>query len=255
VGKTARKITRRRSRKKERDKDDCRFSEKSITRIYVRTEGTAKNRIASYGYADLSAFNSQNVASGATLIDLTASPSTSEVLYESLTPPPDTSSKRGGGADVEEDDDFEKEEVSDSDTKKFGELASPYISPYVYKRSFLDATYGIRQIGDSFMIGDSPVDVDENSDVHIKKQVFPTTKGLWELLTRKRVNKKLITAKDLKQYKKILELTNAHLEGYDRDANINVTTGLKFKEVISKLFPSARQKGAELASRQYWVRC
>jgi hypothetical protein len=61
------------------------------------------------------------------------------------------------------------------------------------------------------------------------------------------VNKNVIPAEDLKQYKKILELTNAHLEGYDRDANINVTTGLKFKEVISKLFPSARQKGAEHA--------
>jgi hypothetical protein len=104
------------------------------------------------------------------------------------------------------------------------------------------------------MIGDSPVDVDENSDVHIKKQVFPATKGLWELLTRKRVNNKLITAEDLKQYKKILELTNAHLERYDRDSNINVTTGLKFKEVVSKLLSTARQKGAELTLRQSWVR-
>jgi hypothetical protein len=104
------------------------------------------------------------------------------------------------------------------------------------------------------MIGDSQVEVDKDSNVHIKKQIFPATKGLWELLTRKRVNKKLITTEDLKQYKKILEMTNAHLEGYDRDANINVTTGLKFKEIISKLFPRARQKGAELALRQSWVR-
>jgi hypothetical protein len=79
--------------------------------------------------------------------------------------------------------------VSVSDTKKFGNLASPYISLYVYKRGFLDTTYGIRQIDEAFMIGDSPVDVDENSNVHIKKQVFPATKGLWEVLTRKTVNK------------------------------------------------------------------
>jgi hypothetical protein len=76
----------------------------------------------------------------------------------------------------------------DFGTKNFSELASPYISPYTYKRGFLDTTYGIRQIGDAFMIGDSPVDVDKNSNVHIKKQVLPATKGLWELLTRKTVN-------------------------------------------------------------------
>jgi hypothetical protein len=49
-------------------------------------------------------------------------------------------------------------------------------------------------------------------------------------------------------------MTNAHLEGYGRDSNIDVTTGLKFKEVISKLFARARQKGAELALSQSWVR-
>jgi hypothetical protein len=104
------------------------------------------------------------------------------------------------------------------------------------------------------MIGDSPVDVDVNSNIHIKKQEFQGTKGLWELLTRKRVDKKQISTDDLRQYKRSFELTKAHLEGYDRDANINVTTGLKFKEVISKIFPAARQRGAERALRLSWVR-
>jgi hypothetical protein len=45
----------------------------------------------------------------------------------------------------------------------------------------------------------------------------------------------------------MLELTNAQLEGYDRDANINVSTGMQFKEFISKLFPAARQSAAERA--------
>jgi hypothetical protein len=171
-----------------------------------------------------------------------------------VTPP--RTSKRGD-ADVEKEDDDDnhiEKEVLHFGTKKFGELASPYISPYVYKRGFLDTTYGIRQIGDTFMMGDSTVDIDENSNISIKKQEFPATQGLWKLLTRKRVNKKLITTDDLKQYKRILEMTNAHLEGYDRDANINVTTGQKFKEVILKLFPATRQKVAELALRQSWVR-
>jgi hypothetical protein len=119
---------------------------------------------------------------------------------------------------------------------EFGELASRY----VYRRGFLDTTYGIRKVGDTFMICDSPVDADVKSNIHVKKQEFRGTKGLWELLTGKRVDRKIISTDDLRQYKRILELTNAHLERYDRVANINVTKGLKFMEVISKLFPAAR---------------
>jgi hypothetical protein len=63
-------------------------------------------------------------------------------------------------------------------------------------------TYGIRQVGDTFMIDDSPVDVAQKSNVHIKKQGFHGTKGLWELLKRKRVDKRLITTDDLKQLRK-----------------------------------------------------
>jgi hypothetical protein len=100
----------------------------------------------------------------------------------------------------------------------------------VYERGFLDTTYGIRNVGDTFIIGDSPMYVDVNSNIHIKKQEFQGTKGPWELLTCKWVEKKIISTDDLRQYKRILELTNAHLEGYDRDANFNVTTGLKLKK-------------------------
>jgi hypothetical protein len=73
-------------------------------------------------------------------IDLTASPTTSttsDVLYETVTPP--STSKRGD-ADLDEDDHHIVEEVLDFGTKHFGEMASPYISPYVYKRGFLDTT-------------------------------------------------------------------------------------------------------------------
>jgi hypothetical protein len=68
---------------------------------------------------------------------------------------------------------------------EFANLASPYISPCVYKRGFLDTTYGVWKVGDTFVIGDSPVDVDVKRNVHIKKQEFNGTKDIWELLTHK----------------------------------------------------------------------
>ena len=54
------------------------------------------------------------------------------------------------------------------------------------------------------------------------------------------------TTADLKQYKTILEMTNAHI-GYEPHANIRTSKGLKYKEVISKLFPATRQSGVEAA--------
>jgi len=50
-------------------------------------------------------------------------------------------------------------------------------------------------------------------------------------------------------------MTNAHLEGYEPHANIRTSEGLKYKEVISRLFPgtTTRQSGAEAALRREWI--
>ena len=67
-------------------------------------------------------------------------------------------------------------------------------------------------------IGDSPVTVDQD-DITIKKNEFRWSEGLWELLTRKKVNKEHVTSEDLRKYKKIFLLTNAHLEEYQPGTN------------------------------------
>ena len=54
------------------------------------------------------------------------------------------------------------------------------------------------------MFDDSRVGVDSDGNNHIKNVQFPATKGLWEILTRKRVDKESFTIADLKQYKIIL---------------------------------------------------
>ena len=48
----------------------------------------------------------------------------------------------------------------------------------------------VSEDADGWMIGDSRVGVDSDGNIHIKNVVFPATKGLCELMTRKRVNKK-----------------------------------------------------------------
>jgi len=115
--------------------------------------------------------------------------------------------------DVDYDDEFLEEDAKAFVREIVGPVASPYLMPYVYKRRFLDTQYGIRKDGDIFKIGDFSVVVDQDGDITIKEKEFRGSEGLWELLTRKRVNKEHVTSDDLRTYKKILMLTNAHLEG------------------------------------------
>jgi len=184
-------------------------------------------------------------------------PSTSrDVVYETPTPQP-LSIKRDVDVMTVSDDDLRVEpHVLDYGAMNVGALASAYVSPYLYesKKRSLDTQYGIRRDGDVFIIGDSQVGVDRDGNIHINNVEFPATKGLWELLTRKRVDKESVTGVDLKQYKTILDMTNAHLEGYKPLANIRTSKGVKYKEIISKLFSgTTRQSGVEAALRRKWI--
>ena len=51
------------------------------------------------------------------------------------------------------------------------------------------------------------------------------------------VNSDVITNSDLKLYKRILELTNAHLAEYEPGGDIQNSRGSKYAKVSSKLFP------------------
>jgi hypothetical protein len=133
-----------------------------------------------------------------------------------------------------------------------GSVAYPNLMLYVYKRGFLDTQYGIRKDGNTFKIGDSPVLVDQDDDITIKKNEFRGSEGLWKLLTRKNVNKENVTSDDLRKYKKILLLSNAHLEGYDEAGAINVGRGKKFREIISPLFARLKSRGVESGLRRVW---
>ena len=138
--------------------------------------------------------------------------------------------------------------------EQFGAIASPYLTPYLYGRPFLDAQYGIREDGDIFMIGDSTLTVDSDSDITIKGKHFRGTGGLWEPLTRKNVNYEIITSNELKTYKKILKMTIAHLTGYEPGSNIRTERGAKFQDVIADLFAETKKRGMESALARRWAK-
>ena len=131
--------------------------------------------------------------------------------------------------------------------KNYGEIASPFLGPCLSNTRMLDTQYGIRRDGDNFKIGNSNVTVDYISNITISGKQFKGTEDLWTLLTRK-TQITTIDKNELQKYKTILEMTNAHLEGYKAWNNIQTSRGIKFRNVIAKLFPEAK-----VATRQKWV--
>jgi hypothetical protein len=63
------------------------------------------------------------------------------------------------GGDDADDDETIDEDVRAFGRRHFGAIASPYLTPWLYNKLFLDIHYGIRREGDIFMIGNSVVRV------------------------------------------------------------------------------------------------
>jgi hypothetical protein len=100
-----------------------------------------------------------------------------EIVYET-TPEP----KEGEAVDIDE------EEAVDFKTRHFGKIVNPYLVRYFYEDGdgqHFDSQYGIRRVGNDYLIGDSEIMIEEASNINVKIRRFKTGKGLWELLTRK----------------------------------------------------------------------
>ena len=132
--------------------------------------------------------------------------------------------------------------------KHYGEMASPFLSPYLKDSKLFDTRYGIRKEGDHVKIGNATVTIDNMSNLIVKGKQFKGTDDLWNLLTRNNVNYDAIDKNELQKYKTILEMTNAHLKEYRSGGDIQTSRSIKFKNVIAKLFPEAKA-----AIQQAWV--
>jgi len=117
----------------------------------------------------------------------------------------------------------------------------------------IDTVYGIRRdTNGTFMIGDSPLTVDENGYVSVLGVLYEGTVGLWELLTKMNVDQSLVKPYDMRSYKRILESTNGHLSDNDASGHIKTLRGPKYRDVISKLFPTESRRRRR-RSRQRWT--
>lgn len=146
-----------------------------------------------------------------------------------------TSSSGEGGPEVSPG---ASSQIADDEVKYVGTVTdAPFGGPY------LDPQYGIRKEGDTYMIGDSDVTMYDDGDFSIKGREFRGSPGLWDLLSSRNVKPENVTAQDLRSYKRILQLTNAHLTEYRPGASINITRRKKFREIIEPLFKKGSASG------------
>ena len=105
-----------------------------------------------------------------------------------------------------------------------------------------DSKFGVRTDpkNNGWKIGTQSIFFDKNDTIHIGKNMFHGTPGLFELLFKSFPNKKLFNDKDLSTYKEILQLTHAHFQEYNPLKKIASSSSHKYKNIISPLFKESR---------------
>lgn len=133
-------------------------------------------------------------------------------------------------------------ETSASENNSFTFNPSTYIKKVKKYDSDMDTTYGVRLVSKNYMIGNSPIQFDEDDIVIIKNKKYSNTHGLYELLFMKKPNKHIYTQDDLALYKEIGLNTNLFKRSYLSDTYINGNNSFKYTNIISKLIESEKKK-------------
>lgn len=140
----------------------------------------------------------------------------------------------------------EGKEIVEQCMKEVGEVASKYIKKLVNNDiKDLDTIYGIVYDGQRFTVGDNVVSI-QNDVISVGEVDYYGTPGLFELLFMANPKLDLATKDDFDMYKKILNQSNAHKKEYSPTGPIRqLKNNLKYKNVISKLFPSKKGSGID----------
>lgn len=115
-----------------------------------------------------------------------------------------------------------------------GRFAKEYFLKLIKGGVNIDHTYGVRVEGDSWMLGDKPLEIDVD-DLIINGKHYKGTRGLYELIFMNIPNEYVYSGEDLDDYATILQETNAHRAGYLPAGKVKSSRGKKYKNIISKI--------------------
>src|SRR5436190_193349 len=143
--------------------------------------------------------------------------------------------------------------TQDSSTQTDPGLSTKYLKKLSnVAQDKMDTVYGVRPDGTGgTMIGDSKIAF-SNTHVYVQANVYRVTPGLMELLFMQIPNSHLITSDDVKVYKEIVLLTNAHRQAYSAEKPINSNRGKNM--LTSYLYCSSRTMHlAEVVCWDTWI--
>lgn len=149
--------------------------------------------------------------------------------------------------DTSEEDEFLENDPSNisrlgTDIKYKGDLSRKYVlkmlQSAIPNRKY--HVYGARLEGQGLMIGNSRLDIDDEDNIIVGDKRYNGTQGLFELIFKQKPVK--YNHHDLSTFKQILVNTNAHKKNYESLLPIHRNTSVKYKNIISKLFPSQMEK-------------
>ena len=109
----------------------------------------------------------------------------------------------------------------------------------------MDHTYGVRNVVDKWMVGNSVLEINQDDSFYIAGKRYRGTPGLYELMFMKEPDKSVYDENDLAAYKSILSDTNAYKRYYLPGAKVNTNKGLKYREIIARLFPPRSGRGID----------
>lgn len=146
--------------------------------------------------------------------------------------------------DDNDSDDNSFKDALDSGLQKntLNNLTTKYFNYMVYDSRLIDKIYGVRMIvltggggGTAFKIGSSTFQFSKNNsnDFTIDNVLHKGTPGIYELIFLK--NPKNFDDKNLVEYSKILQHTNAHRRNYSELGQINGNKSKKYLTIIAKI--------------------
>ena len=116
---------------------------------------------------------------------------------------------------------------------KYFEMMNPNSNKY---KDF-DKVYGVYKKNSKLFFGNSEIEF-KNDNIIVKNQEYPNTSGLMELLFKREPNQNLTNKEDLKYYRQISNLTNAHRKQFDENNDLRHHKSRKFETIILPLYKS-----------------
>ena len=116
----------------------------------------------------------------------------------------------------------------------------PALEYYLSLRNNVDKYYGIRKKGDGYVMGDSNVVIDTDSNIIVRDQRFKGTPGLWQLIMLNKPRE--FTKEDLARYEDLVETTQVIFNPLITGKNDKPTMTVKYKEFLKKMEKSYEEE-------------